>query len=68
MTTEDVNRKRSAIMIADVQGYSRLTGDDERATLETITADRTVMTDLIQGPHGPVVDARDDNVLAEFLD
>ena len=41
-------------------------GDDERATVETITAYRKVMTDLIQGHHGRVVDAKGDNVLAEF--
>jgi adenylate cyclase len=66
MTTEDVKRKLTAILSADVQGYSRLMGDDERATVETITAYRKVMTDLIQGHHGRVVDAKGDNVLAEF--
>jgi len=55
-TTEDVKRKLSAILSADVQGYSRLMGDDERATVETITAYRKIMTDLIQGHHAPVVD------------
>ena len=66
MNTEDVKRKLTAILSADVQGYSRLMGDDERATVETITAYRKVMTDLIQGHHGRVVDAKGDNVLAEF--
>ena len=66
MTAEDVKRKLTAILSADVQGYSRLMGDDERATVETITAYRKVMTDLIQGRHGSVVDAKGDNVLAEF--
>jgi len=41
-------------------------GDDERATVETITAYRKVMTDLIQEHDGKVVDAKGDNVLAEF--
>ena len=66
MTTKDVKRKLTAILSADVQGYSRLMGDDERATVDTITAYRTVMTDLIQTHHGKVVDAKGDNVLAEF--
>ena len=66
MTTNDVKRKLTAILSADVQGYSRLMGDDERATVETITAYRKVMTDLIQGHNGRVVDAKGDNVLAEF--
>jgi adenylate cyclase len=66
MTTKDVKRKLTAILSADVQGYSRLMGDDEGATVETITAYRKVMTDLIQEHHGRVVDAKGDNVLAEF--
>ena len=66
MVAEDVKRKLTAILSADVQGYSRLMGDDERATVETITAYRKVMTDLIQDHHGKVVDAKGDNVLAEF--
>ena len=57
MTTEDVKRKLTAILSADVQGYSRLMGDDEKATVETITAYRKVMTDLIQGHQGRLVDA-----------
>ena len=66
MTTNDVRRKLTAILSADVQGYSRLMGDDERATVETITVYRKVMTDLIKDHHGRVVDAKGDNVLAEF--
>jgi len=66
MTTKDVKRKLTAILSADVQGYSRLMGDDEQATVETITAYRKVMIDFIQGHHGRVVDAKGDNVLAEF--
>jgi adenylate cyclase len=66
MSSEEVKRKLTAILSADVQGYSRLMGDDERATVETITAYRKVMTDLIQTHHGSVKDAKGDNVLAEF--
>jgi adenylate cyclase len=66
MSTEDVKRKLSAILSADVQGYSRLMGDDERATVETITAYRRIMTDLILSHNGRVVDAKGDNMLAEF--
>ena len=40
--------------------------DDEEATVRTITAYRDVMTNLIQGYDGRVVDAKGDNVLAEF--
>ena len=36
MADEDVKRKLTAILSADVQGYSRLMGDDEKATVEII--------------------------------
>ena len=64
MTTKDVKRKLTAILSADVQGYSRLMGNDEQATVETLTAYRKIMVDLIQDHHGRVVDAKGDNVLA----
>jgi len=66
MSAEDVKRKLTAILSADVQGYSRLMGDDEKATVETITNYRKIMTDLIQTYHGSVKDAKGDNMLAEF--
>ncbi len=66
MATKDFKRKLSAILSADVAGYSRLMGEDEEATVQSITAYREVITDLIQGHDGRVVDAKGDNVLAEF--
>jgi adenylate cyclase len=32
MTTQEVKRKLTAILSADVKGYSRLMGEDEEAT------------------------------------
>jgi adenylate cyclase len=63
---EHTKRKLAAIFSADVAGYSRLMGDDERATVKTINLYRKVITELIQKHHGRVVDAKGDNVLAEF--
>ena len=63
---ERAKRKLSAILSADVKGYSLLMQDDEEATVRTITAYREVITNLIQGHHGRVVDAKGDNLLAEF--
>ena len=63
---EHAKRKLTAILSADVKGYSRLMQDDEEATVRTITAYREMMTNLIQGHHGRVVDAKGDNILAEF--
>jgi len=66
MTTKDVKRKLTAILSADVKGYSRLMGEDEKATVRTLNMYKEVMTALIQHHHGRVVDAVGDNVLAEF--
>ena len=59
-------RRLSAIFSTDVQGYSRLMGDDEEATIRTLTAYREVFSILIQQHHGRVVDSPGDNLLAEF--
>src|SRR5437879_5940552 len=61
-----MERKLTAILSADVKGYSRLMGADEVATIRTLTAYREVMATLIQQHRGRVVDAPGDNLLAEF--
>ena len=66
MTEEGFRRKLTAILCADVKGYSRLMGEDEAATVRTITAYREVMAVLIQQHRGRVVDSPGDNLLAEF--
>lgn len=66
MDTKEFRRKLTAILSADVEGYSRLMGEDEEATVRTITAYREVMTTLIQQHSGKVVDSPGDNLLAEF--
>ncbi len=38
----DVQRKLTAILCADVVGYSRLMGADEETTIETLTAYRKI--------------------------
>jgi adenylate cyclase len=61
-----VERRLAAILSADVKGYSRLMGDDDVATVETLTAYREAMTTLISRHRGRVVDSPGDNLLAEF--
>src|SRR4249920_732919 len=61
-----MERKLTAIFSADVKGYSRLMGDNEEATIHTLTSYREVMTSLIQQHRGRVVDTPGDNLLAEF--
>lgn len=66
MTGEQAKRKLAAILSADVKGYSRLMEDDEEATVRTLTAYRELMVNQIQNQNGRVVDAKGDNILAEF--
>ncbi len=66
MATKDFKRKLSAILSADVAGYSRLMGQDEAATVSTIETYREVMSTLIKQHRGRVVDSPGDNLLAEF--
>jgi adenylate cyclase len=61
-----VERKLTAILCADVYGYSRLMGGDEEATLVTLTAHRKIIDILIEQHHGRFVNSAGDSVLAEF--
>jgi len=61
-----MERKLTAILSADVEGYSRLMGEDEEATIRTLTSHRQVMTFLIPRHRGRVVDSPGDNLLADF--
>ena len=66
MTTQDIKRKLTAILSADVKGYSRLMGEDEEWTVRTLNVYKDVMGNLIQQHRGRVVDATGDNLMAEF--
>jgi len=47
MNTQEVKRKLTAILSADVKGYSRLMSEDEVGTIHTLNAYKEVMTGLI---------------------
>jgi adenylate cyclase len=66
MSQDGFKRKLAAILSADVEGYSRLMGEDEETTVRTLKSYRTTITDLVQQYRGRVVDTPGDNVLAEF--
>ncbi len=66
MTTTGVRRKLTAILSADVKGYSLLMAEDDEATVHTLTTYREVMASLIHQFRGRVVDTPGDNLLAEF--
>ncbi len=61
-----MERKLTAILSADVEGYSRLMGEDEEATVKTLSIYREAMSRLIEEHKGRVVDSPGDNLLAEF--
>lgn len=66
MTDVRFKRKLAAILSADVKGYSRLMGEDEEATIRTLTEYREALSEKVAFRHGRVVDSPGDNVLAEF--
>ncbi len=66
MSPESFKRKLTAILSADVKGYSRLMGEDEAETVKTLTSYRKIMGELIHQHRGRVIDSPGDNILAEF--
>src|SRR5262245_53966275 len=66
MDERPAERKLAAILSADVEGYSRLMGDDELATVQALTESREIISAAVGRHGGRVVDAPGDNVLAQF--
>jgi adenylate cyclase len=62
-----LERKLTAILCADVYGYSRLMGEDEEATLRTLSSHRKFVDSLIAQHRGRFVNSAGDSVLAEFV-
>jgi class 3 adenylate cyclase/pimeloyl-ACP methyl ester carboxylesterase len=67
MINERVERRLAAILVADIEGYSRLMGVDEVGTLATLKAHRRDLFDsAIATHHGRIVKTTGDGVLVEF--
>jgi adenylate cyclase len=66
MSPEKQKRKLAAILSANAEGESRLLGEDEAATLQTIKIHRQVMCSLIENHQGRVVESQGGSLLAEF--
>ena len=66
MADEGFKRKLTAILSADVVGYSSLMDDNEAETIRTFKNYCSVITTLIGHNRGRVVDIAGDNLLAEF--
>ena len=62
MVEERAKRKLSALLSADVKGYSRLMGVDETGTVNRLKKYRALMTGIIQQYRGRVVDSPGDNI------
>ncbi|HVY20859.1 MAG TPA: adenylate/guanylate cyclase domain-containing protein [Bauldia sp.] len=67
MASQGVERRLSAVLAADVAGYSRLMGADEEGTLARLTAHRRELFDPTIAKHrGRIVKTTGDGLLATF--
>ncbi len=66
MMEKRAKRKLTAILSADVKGYSRLMEEDELSTVRTLEAYREMIAEVIRNYSGRVVDSPGDNLLAEL--
>jgi adenylate cyclase len=67
LSTERVERRLTAILAADVAGYSRMMGADEEGTLERLKAHRREFVDpKIKEHRGRIVKTTGDGMLVEF--
>lgn len=67
MSSEPVERRLTAILAADVAGYSRLIGADEEGTVARLKAFRKTLFDPTIAKHrGRIVKTTGDGILVEF--
>jgi adenylate cyclase len=66
MTEQALAHKLAAILYADVEGYSRLTGADEAGTHRTLSAYLDLFSETVKAHHGEVKHYAGDAVLADF--
>jgi class 3 adenylate cyclase len=64
--TQGFQLKLSAVLSADVAGYSRMMREDGAAPVKTLEAYKQVMFSLIRQHRGRAIDSPGDNNLAEF--
>jgi adenylate cyclase len=66
LEARSIERKLAAIFAADVEGYSRLMGQDEVGTLRTLNRYRAIVDALIASHRGRIFNTAGDSVLADF--
>ena len=66
MAEDGVKRKLRAVLSADVKGYSRMMGEDEVGTYQTLKANLKSIRSIISEYDGRVFTSPGDAVMAEF--
>ncbi len=66
MSEAGVERRITTILVGGVVGYSRLMGEDEEGTLQTLHEFRAVIDGVITEHHVCVFDSAGDGVIAEL--
>src|SRR5438105_13872907 len=66
MTKERMERRLSAILAADIAGYSTLMGADEARTVRDLKGHQAVVLPMIAQFGGRIIDTAGDGILAEF--
>ncbi|MBT7760453.1 MAG: adenylate/guanylate cyclase domain-containing protein [Rhodospirillaceae bacterium] len=61
-----VQRKLTTILAADVVGFSKMMGNDEGATLESLKSCRAIIDGSIEEHNGRVFGSAGDSVIADF--
>lgn len=64
--SQSVERRLATILMADVFGYSRMMGEDEERTVQTLRGHREVFDELLRAHKGRVFNTAGDAILAEF--
>lgn len=68
VTTERIERRLTAILVADAAGYSRLMHADDEGTIARLKAHRSALIDpSIKEHHGRIVKTTGDGLFAEFV-
>jgi adenylate cyclase len=66
LASERVERRLTAILAADVAGYSRLMGADEAGTARDLREHRAVVDPVVSSHGGRIVKTTGDGMLLEF--
>jgi class 3 adenylate cyclase len=65
-TASPIERRLATILMADVSGYSRMMGENEELTVQTLRAHREIFDGLLKAHRGRVFNTAGDAILAEF--